>query len=181
ADALVSSESLAAQVRAQQDLVDAATRAEALARARYDAGVDSHLVRLDAQRTLYSAQQALVATRLAEQANRVTLYRVLGGGWREDTAPVAWRRPRPETDQAVTPPSPAGGGIGRSRSQSASGTPVACACMPHARCRSACRMSGRFTIALKRGSSASTRDHAACRSSKAWRRSGCGAVGGRSR
>ena len=86
ADALVSSESLAAQVRAQQDLVDAATRAEALARARYDAGVDSHLVRLDAQRTLYAAQQALVATRLAEQANRVTLYRALGGGWREDSA-----------------------------------------------------------------------------------------------
>src|SRR5690554_4708779 len=86
ADALVSSESLAAQVRAQQDLVDAATRAEALARARYDAGVDSHLVRLDAQRTLYAAQQALVATRLAEQANRVTLYRALGGGWRKDSA-----------------------------------------------------------------------------------------------
>ncbi|GGJ97619.1 efflux transporter outer membrane subunit [Luteimonas terricola] len=90
ADALVSSESLAKQVRAQQDLVDAATRAEGLARARYEAGVDSHLVALDAQRTLYGAQQALVATRLAEQANRVTLYRVLGGGWREDSvAPVA--------------------------------------------------------------------------------------------
>ena len=86
ADALVQAGSLAKQVRAQQDLVDAATRAEALARARYKAGVDSHLVQLDAQRTLYGAQQALVATRLAEQANRVTLYRVLGGGWHADSA-----------------------------------------------------------------------------------------------
>jgi len=38
---------------------------------------------LESQRTLYLAQQALVVTRLAEQANRVTLYKVLGGGWRE--------------------------------------------------------------------------------------------------
>lgn len=81
ADALVLSASLAAQVAARQELVDAATRAESLATARYEGGVDSHLVQLDAQRTLYSAQQALVATRLAEQANRVSLYRVLGGGW----------------------------------------------------------------------------------------------------
>src|SRR5690606_27426510 len=89
ADALVLSETLARQVAAQEDLVEAATRAESLARARFEAGFDSYLAQLDAQRTLYSAQQALVATRLAEQANRVTLYRVLGGGWREDTAPVA--------------------------------------------------------------------------------------------
>ena len=73
-------------VDAQQELVEAATRAESLARARFEAGFDSYLSQLDAQRTLYGAQQALVATRLAEQANRVTLYRVLGGGWREDSA-----------------------------------------------------------------------------------------------
>ena len=86
ADALVQPESLAKQVAAQQELVDAATRAESLATARYEAGVDSHLVQLDAQRMLYGAQQALVAMRLAEQVNRVTLYRVPGGGWREDSA-----------------------------------------------------------------------------------------------
>ncbi|MBJ6985010.1 efflux transporter outer membrane subunit [Luteimonas sp. MC1750] len=88
ADALVQADSLARQVAAQQDLVDAATRAESLAELRFEAGVDSYLTRLDAQRTLYAAQQALVATRLAQQANRVTLYRVLGGGWREDSAPL---------------------------------------------------------------------------------------------
>ena len=46
-------------------------------------GADDLLTVLDAQRTLYAAQQALVSTRLAEQANRVTLYKVLGGGWKE--------------------------------------------------------------------------------------------------
>jgi multidrug efflux system outer membrane protein len=42
--------------------------------------MDGYLGVLVAQRTLFSAQQALVAVRLAEQANLVTLYKVLGGG-----------------------------------------------------------------------------------------------------
>src|SRR5690606_13883 len=86
AEAGLRGETLAEQVAAQQDLVAAAAGGEWLARARFDAGFDSYLSQLDAQRTLYSAQQALVAARLAEQANRVTLYRVLGGGWLEDSA-----------------------------------------------------------------------------------------------
>jgi multidrug efflux system outer membrane protein len=65
--------------------VDAAQRAEALSLARYEAGRDSYLVRLESQRTLYVAQQTLITTRLSEQANRVTLYKVLGGGWQEHT------------------------------------------------------------------------------------------------
>ena len=52
---------------------------------RYESGRDSYLVLLDSQRTLYGAQQSLIATRLSEQANRVLLYRVLGGGWKEAT------------------------------------------------------------------------------------------------
>lgn len=36
---------------------------------------------LDAQRTLYAAQQALVTTLLAERVNRVTVYKALGGSW----------------------------------------------------------------------------------------------------
>lgn len=94
ADALAAGQSLAAQLQARQDLVAAASRAEALAQARHDAGLDSYLVLLDVQRTLYAAQQALVATRMAEQANRVTLYRALGGGWREESAAT----PVPATD-----------------------------------------------------------------------------------
>ena len=85
ADALSLSATLAEQRSALEAVVDAATRAEALSAARYAAGRDSYLTRLEAQRTLYVAQQALIATRLAEQSNRVTLYKVLGGGWREHT------------------------------------------------------------------------------------------------
>ena len=44
------------------------------------AGVDNYLAVLDAQRSLYAAQQAQITLRLAEQVNRITLYKVLGGG-----------------------------------------------------------------------------------------------------
>ena len=50
-------------------------------RARFESGLDSYLVLLESQRTLYLAQEALVVTQLAEQANRVRLYKALGGGW----------------------------------------------------------------------------------------------------
>jgi multidrug efflux system outer membrane protein len=83
ADALALTTTLSTQRAALQELVNAATRAEELSLARYEAGRDSYLVRLEAQRTLYVAQQALITTRLAEQSNRVTLYKVLGGGWQE--------------------------------------------------------------------------------------------------
>jgi multidrug efflux system outer membrane protein len=66
-----------------EQLVDAAQKAEDLSLARYEAGRDSYLTRLESQRTLYVSQQALISTRLAEQSNRVTLYKVLGGGWQE--------------------------------------------------------------------------------------------------
>ena len=83
ADALALGTTLSDQRAARQALLTAATRANQLSQARYDAGLDSYLILLDAQRTLYAAQQGVVTTRLAEQANRVTLYKVLGGGWNE--------------------------------------------------------------------------------------------------
>jgi multidrug efflux system outer membrane protein len=83
ADALALTRTLAEQREALQALVDAATRAYELSLARYQAGRDSFLTQLVDQRTMYAAQQALISTRLAEQANRVTLYKVLGGGWYE--------------------------------------------------------------------------------------------------
>jgi outer membrane protein, multidrug efflux system len=60
--------------------VTAAGRAATLAEARYQNGIDSFLTTLDAQRTLYTARQSLVTTRLARGTNLVTLYRTLGGG-----------------------------------------------------------------------------------------------------
>jgi multidrug efflux system outer membrane protein len=84
ADGLALTRTLAEQKTSQEALLAAATRADKLSRARYEAGNDSYLVLLDSQRTLYAAQQSLVATQLAEQVNRVTLYKVLGGGWNEN-------------------------------------------------------------------------------------------------
>ncbi len=84
ADALALGETLAAQRRAQIALLAAAQKAHDLSQARHDAGLDSFLVLLDARRTLYAARQSLVATGLAEQTNRVTLYKALGGGWPTD-------------------------------------------------------------------------------------------------
>ncbi|MGC2459864.1 MAG: efflux transporter outer membrane subunit [Steroidobacteraceae bacterium] len=83
ADALALTPTLERERRAQEALVDAARRAYDLSQQRYKAGTDSYLTVLDAQRSFYGAQQALIATRLAQQNNRVTLYKALGGGWQE--------------------------------------------------------------------------------------------------
>jgi multidrug efflux system outer membrane protein len=85
ADALALTSTLASQRVALEQTVESAQRADDLSVARYQAGRDSYLVRLESQRTLYLAQQALIETRLAEQANRVDLFKVLGGGWQEGT------------------------------------------------------------------------------------------------
>ncbi len=83
ADGLALSGALARQHEAQQALVAATARAYDLSQERYKAGRDSYLNVLDSQRSYYSAQQGLIAVRLAEQNNRVSLYTALGGGWRE--------------------------------------------------------------------------------------------------
>jgi multidrug efflux system outer membrane protein len=82
ADALALTATLDAQRAALQTTVDAAGEADRLARARFNAGLDSYLTLLESQRTLYLAQEALIITQLAEQANRVRLYKALGGGWK---------------------------------------------------------------------------------------------------
>lgn len=65
----------------QTQELEQAKRAFTLAEVRYKAGAETLLVMLDAQRTLYNAQeQAVVLTAASTQA-RVALYRALGGGW----------------------------------------------------------------------------------------------------
>lgn len=80
ADALDERTRIDERLAAQRALVDAAQRSHTLADARWREGVDSSLEALTAQRDLYSAQQTLIALALTEAANRVTLYKVLGGG-----------------------------------------------------------------------------------------------------
>jgi multidrug efflux system outer membrane protein len=80
ADTLAVRGTVKEQLSAQQSLVSAVADTYRLANSRYTKGVDSYLSVLDAQRSLYAAQQGLIAFRLAQLANLVTLYKVLGGG-----------------------------------------------------------------------------------------------------
>jgi multidrug efflux system outer membrane protein len=82
ADALAQRAVIDRQLAAQTSLADNAAVTLRLTELRYRTGVDQFLSVLDAQRTLYSAQQNLVSTRLTEQSNMVELYRSLGGGLR---------------------------------------------------------------------------------------------------
>ncbi len=83
ADALALTGTLEREREAEEALVGATGRAYELSQQRYKAGRDSYLDVLDSQRSYYSARQGLIATELAQQNNRVTLYKALGGGWRE--------------------------------------------------------------------------------------------------
>jgi multidrug efflux system outer membrane protein len=80
ADALAVRGTVDKQITAQQSLVDAVAKTYRLSQARYTKGIDSYLSVLDAQRSLYSAEQGLIALRLARIVNTFTLYKVLGGG-----------------------------------------------------------------------------------------------------
>ncbi len=80
ADALAVRGTVEQQIAAQQSLVEAVAETYRLSNARYEKGIDSYLGVLDAQRSLYSAEQGLISLRLARFASLVTLYKVLGGG-----------------------------------------------------------------------------------------------------
>ncbi|PTQ10964.1 transporter [Sphingomonas oleivorans] len=79
ADALARRSTIGREFAARSDLLAAASDNYRLSDARYRSGLDSFLASLDAQRTLYGAQQSVVAARLIRADNLVTLYRVLGG------------------------------------------------------------------------------------------------------
>lgn len=80
ADALAEKGTVSRRVTAQQSLVDAMAVVYRLSEMRYEKGIDSYLSVLDAQRSLYGAQQGLILLRLASVNNIVTLYKTLGGG-----------------------------------------------------------------------------------------------------
>ena len=79
-DALSVRATVTDRLASQERLVEAASDSQRLSLQRRDAGLDSALTQLDAQRTLYTAQQGLITVRLARAANLVALYKTLGGG-----------------------------------------------------------------------------------------------------
>jgi multidrug efflux system outer membrane protein len=97
-DALAGRATLVEQLRAQAAQTNALAITFRLADLRYRAGAASYLDILDAQRSLFTAQQALVQTQALQLQNLVTLYRALGGGWRESAELAAGTTP------AIPPP-----------------------------------------------------------------------------
>ncbi|HSW40550.1 MAG TPA: efflux transporter outer membrane subunit [Acidobacteriota bacterium] len=70
---------LITQEEAQSALAATLAKALQLSEARYKGGIDSYLPVLVSQRSLYAAQQQLLAVRLERLRNHVNLYRVLAG------------------------------------------------------------------------------------------------------
>jgi outer membrane protein TolC len=79
ADALAGLGSWRDQLAAQQQQLVAVREIARLTELRYQRGAASELERLDAQRNLLAAEQGVVQTRLAEQVNRISLWKALGG------------------------------------------------------------------------------------------------------
>jgi efflux transporter, outer membrane factor (OMF) lipoprotein, NodT family len=84
-DALADQGTLAERLRATTAFTSSAQDAARLTEATYRQGIASSLDNLDAQRSLYTARRSEVVVRLQVAANRITLYRVLGG---DQTSPV---------------------------------------------------------------------------------------------
>jgi outer membrane protein, multidrug efflux system len=94
-DALAGRATYAEQLRAAQAQANAETVRYRLADLRYQNGVASQLEQLDAQRSLFAARQVVVQTRLAQLQSQVTLYKVLGGGWKDEAVVAATPSLRP--------------------------------------------------------------------------------------
>jgi len=71
----------AQQEALQRQVRDEAQEALRLAEVRYRAGADDLLVVLDAQRTLFQAQDQVAQARRARLQTAVSTFRALGGGW----------------------------------------------------------------------------------------------------
>lgn len=69
------------QEQTQTEIVAQARRTQELTEVRYREGSDDLLALLDAQRSLFQAQDQLVLQRLARLNATVDLYKALGGGW----------------------------------------------------------------------------------------------------
>ncbi len=80
-DALVATSRQAQQEALQAQVQAQAREALRLAEVRYREGADDLLTVLDAQRTLFSAQDQLAQLRLNRLEASVSLFKALGGGW----------------------------------------------------------------------------------------------------
>ncbi len=95
ADALVARRTYAEQADAQLAQAQAEAARLKLSTLRYDNGVASQLDLLDAQRALFTAQQAHISAQLQRQLAHIGVYKALGGGWAEAGQQVDVREATP--------------------------------------------------------------------------------------
>ncbi len=88
-DALAGRATLGEQLRAQAAQLTAEETRMRLTELRFRHGAASSFDVLDAQRSLFAAQQAVVQVQVLQVQNLVTLYKVMGGGWKDDAAQPA--------------------------------------------------------------------------------------------
>lgn len=82
ADALAGRATLGEQLRAQNAQLAAEQSRMQLIDLRFKHGASNAFDVLDAQRSLFATQQAAVQVQVQQAQNLVTLYKVLGGGWK---------------------------------------------------------------------------------------------------
>ena len=87
-EALAGTTRLGQQEQLQTDVQTHAQESLRLAEIRYKAGADDLLTVLDAQRTLFAAQDQLAQIELSRLQAAVGLYKALGGGWSTDAKPA---------------------------------------------------------------------------------------------
>ena len=87
-EALAGTTRLGQQEQLEADVQTRAQESLRLADIRYKAGADDLLTMLDAQRTLFAAQDQLAQIQLSRLQAAVSLYKALGGGWSVAAAPA---------------------------------------------------------------------------------------------
>ncbi|AOZ10580.1 RND transporter [Cupriavidus malaysiensis] len=101
ADSMAATGTYDRQIQAQRTMIEEIRETERLSRMRFRNGVDDYFSVFDAQRQLYSAQQQLVAYRLARLDSEVSLYKALGGGWRDADGAAGTAGARPAAAAAA--------------------------------------------------------------------------------
>jgi multidrug efflux system outer membrane protein len=89
ADALATRLTLGQQLQATQALLAAESERTRLTKLRFDNGAANQLDWLDAQRSLFAAQQSAVQIRLAVSQSQIALFKVLGGSVATNSPPRA--------------------------------------------------------------------------------------------
>ena len=82
-DTLALRDSLSQQLEAQQRYLDSLQITLQRARGLYSSGAVSYIEVLDAERSLFTTQQAILDLTYSRQVNEINLFTALGGGWVE--------------------------------------------------------------------------------------------------